>query len=29
VTKPHFAVFSYLMYAVENPFSYFPNSFGR
>ena len=25
--KPHFAVFSRLMYTVENPLSYFPNSF--
>ena len=29
VPKPHIAVFSYPTYAVENPFSYFPNSFSR
>jgi hypothetical protein len=27
--KSHFAVFSYLTYSIENPFSYFPNSFRR
>jgi hypothetical protein len=25
--KPHFAVLCHRTYAIENPFSYFPNSF--
>ena len=29
MTKPHFAIFSYLTYAIENPFSCFPSSFSR
>jgi hypothetical protein len=27
--KPYFAVLCHRTYTIENPFSYFPNSFGR